>query len=105
MSSSYAMFQASSVYFQYENEQAAHVKIDLASRSVVHCPLCVANIYLVDTVEATFLAQSTLDYVRMFVLIKSRTSLNLCDLGQKQGHQVKLKKYLVGAVEATFLFS
>ena len=32
MSSSDAMFEASSVYFQYVNERAAHVKIDHASR-------------------------------------------------------------------------
>ena len=32
MSSSDAMFEASSVYFQYVNEPAAHVKIDLVSR-------------------------------------------------------------------------
>ena len=34
MSSSDDMFEASSVYFQYENERAAHVKIDRVSR---HC--------------------------------------------------------------------
>ena len=34
MSSSDAMFEASSVCFQYVNERAAHVKIDLVSR---HC--------------------------------------------------------------------
>ena len=32
MSSSVAMFEASSVYFQYVNERADHVKIDRASR-------------------------------------------------------------------------
>ena len=32
MSSSDAMFQASSMYFQYVNERAAHVKIDRVSR-------------------------------------------------------------------------
>ena len=32
MSSSDAMFEASSVHFQYVNERAAHVKIDLVSR-------------------------------------------------------------------------
>ena len=32
MSSSDAMFEASSVYFQYVNERAAHVKIDRVSR-------------------------------------------------------------------------
>ena len=32
MSSSIAMFEASSVYFQYVNERAAHVKIDRVSR-------------------------------------------------------------------------
>ena len=32
MSSLDAMFEASSVYFQYVNEQAAHVKIDRISR-------------------------------------------------------------------------
>ena len=34
MSSSNAMFEASSVYFQYVNERAAHVKLDRASPSV-----------------------------------------------------------------------
>ena len=34
MSSSDAMFEASSVYFQYLNERAAHVKIDCASLGV-----------------------------------------------------------------------
>ena len=34
MSSSDAMFEASSVYFQYVNEQAAHVKIGL-SKSLI----------------------------------------------------------------------
>ena len=34
MSSSDAMFGALPVYFQYVNEQAAHVKIDSVSRSV-----------------------------------------------------------------------
>ena len=34
MSSSDAMFEASSVCFQYVNEQAAHVKIDRVSRGV-----------------------------------------------------------------------
>ena len=32
MSSSDAMFEASSVYFQHVNERAAHVKIDRVSR-------------------------------------------------------------------------
>ena len=32
MSSSDAMIEASSVYFQYVNEEAAHVKIDRVSR-------------------------------------------------------------------------
>ena len=32
MSSSDAMFEASSVHFQYVHERAAHVKIDRASR-------------------------------------------------------------------------
>ena len=32
MSSSDAMFEASSVYFQYVNERAIHVKIDHVSR-------------------------------------------------------------------------
>ena len=32
MSSSDAMFEASSVYFQYVNKQAANVKIDRVSR-------------------------------------------------------------------------
>ena len=32
MFSSDAMFEASSVYFQYVNERAAHVKIDCVSR-------------------------------------------------------------------------
>ena len=32
MSSSNAMFEASSVYFQYESEPAAHVKINIFSR-------------------------------------------------------------------------
>ena len=32
MSSSDAMFETSSVYFRYVNEQAAHLKIDLVSR-------------------------------------------------------------------------
>ena len=35
MSSLDAMFEASSVYFQYVNEQATHVKVDRVSR---RCP-------------------------------------------------------------------
>ena len=36
MSSSDAMFEASSVYFQYVNERAAHVKLDCVSRQCRH---------------------------------------------------------------------
>ena len=34
MSSSDAMFEAASMYFQYVNQRAAHVKIDRVSRRV-----------------------------------------------------------------------
>ena len=36
MSSSDVMFEASSVYFQYENERAAHVTIDSVSTWAVN---------------------------------------------------------------------
>ena len=54
--------------------------------------------YIVGALKASFLAQSTWNLVRMFVLIRSEINLNL-DLS---GQYVILKKYLVGTVEATF---
>ena len=44
-------------------------------------PISVVNIYLVGALEATFLVQSTWNLVKMFNLIKSRTSKSLCQLG------------------------
>ena len=44
--------------------------------SVVHA-LCVVNIYLVHPLEATVLFQSSWNFIRMFVLLISRPSLNM----------------------------
>ena len=49
--------------------------------SIVCQALCIIKNYLVDTLEATFLSQSTRNLVRMFVLIKSQMSSSLDQLG------------------------
>ena len=44
---------------------------------------------LVNALEAAFLAQSSSNLARIFVLMKSRMSSNLGHVGQKLGHEVK----------------
>ena len=45
--------------------------------SMVPCELCIVNIYQVDTLQDTFIGQSSWNLVWIFVLIKSQMCLNL----------------------------